>query len=62
MDDSFAPVGRRTASTAATDIKEDALEAAAGMLGEREGLELVAAEADLIGHLRDAFEILSINE
>jgi hypothetical protein len=37
-----------------------AIDAAAGMLAEREGLELVPAKADLIGHLRDALEFLSI--
>ncbi len=36
-----------------------ALEDAAGMLAEREGLELVTARADLIGHMRDALELLT---
>lgn len=36
-----------------------ALEAAAAMLGEREGRELSAARADVIGHLQDALDLLS---
>lgn len=36
-----------------------ALDAAAAMLSEREGLEPIAARADVVGHLRDALELLS---